>query len=53
MFVDSTSYFDVELKSLKKISTASVSRIADIVKQQDETEERLFSLLLYFSLLVK
>jgi len=41
MFVDSTSYFDVELKSLKKISTASVSRIAEIVKQQEETDEKM------------
>ena len=40
MFVDSTSYFDGELKALKKISSASVSRIAEISLQQDENEER-------------
>ena len=40
MFVDSTSYFDGEIKSLKKISTASVSRIADIVKHQEETDDK-------------
>ena len=40
MFVDSTAFFDGELKALKKISSASVSRIAELSQQQEENEER-------------